>query len=245
MLIKERLINLLHEDEYLRYEKILIILAVEVNNPKSVKDINYLGSEAGLTEIYTWQAGAILNNNKKRGLAVHLKKGWILTDKGKRYLTKDLNIDIKSKRVAETATSLRNLLNDITDVNTKDFLSEAVSCFESKNFRAAVVLSWVGAMSVLQNHVAQNYLTKFNSEATRRNAKWKNAMNAEDLTRMKEKDFLNILVELSIIGKGVKGQLEHSLKLRNSCGHPCTLEIGENTVASHIEILIKNVFQKF
>ena len=68
-----------------------------------------------------------------------------------------------------------------------------------------------------------------------------------ELTRnlMKEYDFLQVLAALSIIGKNVKDELEQCLKLRNSCGHPNSLKIGEHKVASHIEILILNVYSKY
>jgi hypothetical protein len=62
---------------------------------------------------------------------------------------------------------------------------------------------------------------------------------------MKEADFLNVIEGLSIIGKNVKQELEQCLKLRNACGHPNSLKFGLRRVASHIEVLILNVFSKF
>jgi hypothetical protein len=67
----------------------------------------------------------------------------------------------------------------------------------------------------------------------------------DDLARMKEYDFLQIIEKPSIIRKNVKQELEKQRKLRNGCGHPNTLQISENLVAAHIEILILNVFGKF
>jgi hypothetical protein len=62
---------------------------------------------------------------------------------------------------------------------------------------------------------------------------------------MKEAEFLDVLVALSILGKNVKQELENCLKLRNGCGHPNSLRIGEARVSAHIEILILNVFSRF
>jgi hypothetical protein len=62
---------------------------------------------------------------------------------------------------------------------------------------------------------------------------------------MKESEFLVVLEKLSVIGKSVKKQLEQCLDLRNGCGHPNSLKIAEHVVASHIEILILNVFARF
>ena len=91
----------------------------------------------------------------------------------------------------------------------------------------------------------QNHLSAFNAEAKRRDSRWKLAKTRDDLARMKESNFLDILEALSIIGKNVKQELKNCLQLRNGCGHPNTLKISENRVASHIEILILNVFSKF
>jgi len=43
----------------------------------------------------------------------------------------------------------------------------------------------------------------------------------------------------------VRQELEGCLKLRNGCGHPNSLKLGENKVAAHLETLILNVFAKF
>jgi len=245
LLKSDNLIDILHEDKFSRYDKILFILAVDVNKSKRVTAINSLGSSAGLKGIYKWNVGQYLHNNKDKGLAVPLKDGWKLTNKGKRYVADKLKIDLKTKRITKVSTSLRDLLDDITDTNTKKFLEEAVSCFEHNNYRAAVVLSWVGAISVLQNYVIDNHLADFTKEASLRDSKWKIAKTVDDLSRMKEKDFLNILVGISVLGKNVKQELEKCLSLRNSCGHPNSLVIAENKVAAHIEDLILNVFKKF
>ena len=111
--------------------------------------------------------------------------------------------------------------------------------------RAAVVLTWVGSVAVLQREVVSSHLTAFNDEARRRDSKWRLAKDADGLSRMQEFDFLNILEAISVIGKNVKQELEVCLKLRNGCGHPNSLKIGENKVAAHIETLIQNVFVRF
>jgi hypothetical protein len=70
-------------------------------------------------------------------------------------------------------------------------------------------------------------------------------VTADDLSRMKEKDFLDILDHLSIVGKNVKQELEGCLTFRNACGHPNSLVIAETRVAGHIEMLVLNVFVPF
>ncbi len=52
--------------------------------------------------------------------------------------------------------------------------------------------------------------------------------NADDLARMKEHEFLQVLEAISVIGKSVKNELESALKHRNGVGHPNSLKFAEN-----------------
>ncbi len=72
------------------------------------------------------------------------------------------------------------------------------------------------------------------------------AKQQDDLGRMKEHDFLDICESIGILGKNVKQILQNEcLMLRNACSHPNSAVIAENSVAAHIEKLIKNVFARF
>ena len=143
------------------------------------------------------------------------------------------------------ATDLRGLLPKVKDEATRLFVEEAVQCYELELYRSAVVMAWLAAVHVLKYEVHQRHLAAFNAEAARVDAKWKPAKTTDDIGRMNEADFLDRLTAISLIGKNVKEELQKCLKLRNGCGHPSTLRIGPNAVASHIEILLLNVFHPF
>jgi hypothetical protein len=146
---------------------------------------------------------------------------------------------------AAAIASLRRASSGISSQHAKEFIDEAIGCAEASFHRAAIVLSWVGAIRVMQEHVVTNRLSDFNTEALRRDTRWRPARTADDLSRLKEYDFLQILEAISVIGKSVKAELEGCLKLRNGCGHPSSLQVSENRTASHIESLVLNVFSKF
>ena len=122
------------------------------------------------------------------------------------------------------------------------YVEEAVDCFATGAYRAAVILSWVGAISVLHGLVLAHHLDDFNREASKRQSNWRGAKNRQDLSRMNESRFLQILVSLSILSKPVHKELAQCLALRNSCGHPSDLRLSRNRVASHIETLVLNVY---
>lgn len=246
MVSKERLKSLLIQPGLTKTERILLLLACEADVPKKAADIRRLGTDLGLLEIEKWSIDSFLNATKQK--AVKLKKGWVLTSEGKRDLKQTFEIAGGVSPANAAAVHLRDLLPKLKDENTRAFVEEAVRCLEVSPplLRAAVVLSWVGAMSVLHAHVVRVKLSEFNAEATGRDPRWKAAKTADDLGLMNEDAFLDVLQKLSVIGKNVKQELKDvCLKLRNGCGHPNSLAIGENRVASHVETLLLNIFAKF
>ncbi len=242
MLPESALKDLLAKEEYSRTEKVLICLGAEADQAKAVKRVREIGRKAGLRVLDRWNVSGLLSGSK--GLAIRTEDGWELTTPG-RDKVRELGGMAVSSPAPTVAAHLRKQLAKITDPEARAFVEEAVKCLEFRLLRAAVVLSWVGALAVLQQQVVDSKLTEFNTEATRRDARWKKATKKDDLSRMKEFDFLNVLAAISVLGKSVKQELEGCLKLRNGSGHPNSLKIGEARVAAHIETLLLNVFSQF
>ncbi|MEO5641809.1 MAG: hypothetical protein ABIQ40_18920 [Bacteroidia bacterium] len=188
------------------------------------------------------------SNNGKLNLSILREFGEEVTTE---YIKGDFGYALQSITDANktktdiTTYIIREQLNKMINDNSKSFVEESISCYENKNFRAATVLSWVGAVSMLYDHVYTNRLIDFNNEARRRDAKSKDVKTKDDFAKIKEYEFLQIIHALNLIGKNVKDELEVCLKLRNGCGHPNSLIIGENRVLAHIEILLLNVYCKF
>ena len=219
--------------------KIILLLGADPLKIKTVKNIRELGIECGLTEFKQKNLSYPLSCLKK-GFAIRVTAGWELSDSGRAHLNK-----MMGGPVVAVSSSLREYLEKITKIETKNFVEEAVQCFEAKLYRAAVVLSWVGAISVLHDHVFNNHLRKFNEKAKLNNPNWKDAKCTDDFTRMKESVFLVVCESASVYGRDVKKELEAALDFRNSCGHPNSLITGEHRVSGHIETLILNVYSKF
>lgn len=222
-------------------DKLLLVLAT-FDIPCSVQALRSRAAEAGLTIGKSWNPSAALKRTK--GLAIKVPTGWEITDSGRQHL-RNLGVGGLSPAAVEVAADLRALLPSIQNQDVKAFVEEAVRCFEAELLRSAVVMSWLGAVAVLQDHVVRNHIASLNAEARRVNAGWKDAVNADDLGRMKESDFLDRLASISVIGKNVKERLKVQLDLRNACGHPNSFIVGRNMVTSHIEFLILNVFKRF
>lgn len=223
-----------------KLDKVLLVLATQ-EVPIAVSKINELADAAGFRAMRKWNVSATLGASKGKAIRT---TGWELTDAGKMHL-RDLGVSTISPAAMQVAVDLRNYLADIVDVQTRDFVEEAIKCHEAELYRSAVVMSWLGAVDVLQKHVHQHHLAAFNAEARRVNGRWKPAQSQDDIGKMGESDFLDRIEALSIIGKNVKAQLKACLDLRNGCGHPNSLKVSVNKSAAHIETLLLNVFEKF
>lgn len=229
--------------EFTRMDKLLTLLFWDGEKAKAKKTIQELASSNGLQECQNWNVSDILG--KAKPYAISTKEGWAITVKGKDYLKSKKILTEKKSIVKNDIEDIKQLLPKIKNPDTVSFLEEAISCLETNQKRAAVVFSWVGAVSILHDHVINHHLTAFNAEALKRDSKWKTAKNSDDLGKMKEHDFLNILESLSIIGKNVKQELQSCLQLRNGCGHPNSLSFGLRKVSAHLETLILNVYSKY
>lgn len=246
MLPNSSLRDLVHERTFTQLDKLLLCLAVESSKPKRPAAVVALAVAAGLRAVKKWNVSAILTSSK--GLATNATDGWLLTSLGIDHVRRLAGPRLLAP-VPAISSTLRGLLSKLGNPDIAAFVEEAIKCFEARLYRFAVVLSWVGALALLYDHVVSKHLAAFNAEATRRTATsknpWKPAKTADDLALMKEHDFLQVIESISVIGKNVRQELEARLKLRNACGHPNSFALAENTVAAHVEQLILNVYAKF
>jgi hypothetical protein len=239
------LIDLLASKSYYPKEKVLLILAYCDGDPVSIAAIQVIAINHGGTDIAKRNVRQILSRDLK-GHVTELPDGWILTPSGRKYVQHDvLPQDPASTR--EAALHLRSYLNKIANPDTRDFVEEAVECLEASLLRSAVIMSWVGAVSVLYDHVVTCRLEDFNARADKTRPRgWnKPAVTREDLATIGESDFLDIIANLSIITDNVKKELKSRLTLRNSCGHPNDFPIEKYQVEAHIASLISHVYSKF
>jgi hypothetical protein len=253
-LTNDVLMDLLAKKGLSQLDKVLLLL-YGYPGPQAYVHIRGLAFKLGASEIENWNLAQILARSK--GFAVEIPidppysnhpnaphRGWILTLSGKKYLEEKYLAD-QANPIKEAAQVLRAHLGKIADVDTRAFVEESIGCLEAGLLRSAVVMSWVGAISILYDHVLANRLVDFNVRASQVKKDWKPAVTKDDLAKMKEADFLDILAYLSIIGGNIKEDLKSCLNLRNSCGHPSSYKVGKHKVGAHIDSLILNVYERF
>lgn len=243
MLTLEQLKQAVHQKGITKTDTALLCVAAAGGKAAPTAAVKKLSLDAGVKGAKSLNFTAHLHSAEDK--VFKTPQGWELTEAGRKYVAGLAAQQLTSSPAVDEAQSLRALLPKLKSDDTRAFLAEAIVCAEQSLFRAAVVLSWVGAMALLYENVVSKHLAAFNDEATKRDPKWKDAKSVDDLGRMKESVFLEILLAISLIGKNVKQELDACLKLRNSCGHPNSLKIGPNKVAAHLEILAQNVFAVF
>lgn len=221
-----------------------MILLSQDGNHLSARNVQSIALAHGVKQITSWNVPRTLTSAYEKGFAVKMPEGWTLTSSGRRYV-RDTYLPNDPISTREVAVVLRNHLDKISKPDTREFLAEAIGCLEADLKRSAVVMSWVGAISILYDYVITYRLADFNARAKELKRDWKTAVTKDDLTKMREEEFLDILGYLSIVGPNVKEELKNRLRLRNSCGHPNSYKVGKHQVEAHIEFLILNIYERF
>lgn len=243
MLTLEQLKQAIHRQRLTKTDVALLCVAAAGAKAAPSVLVRKLAIEAGAKGAKSINFSSHLSSAEDK--VFKASQGWELTDTGREHVAALAAQELSSSPAAVEARSLRTLLPKLKNEEARSFLTEAIVCAEQSLFRAAVVLSWVGAMALLHDRAVASHLTSFNAEAVKRDPKWKAAKTTDDLGKMREATFLEIATSISLIGKNVKQELDVCLKLRNSCGHPTSLKIGANKVAAHLEMLALNVYAVF
>jgi hypothetical protein len=245
MLSEEALVEALSSSKFKRLDKILITLGA-VEQPAAIALIRAKAVGAGLRDAQRWNLSDYLRGASE--LVRPLPTGWQLTDAGWDHI-RALGLSAKSPIVSGTARSLKGIVDGVSDVQRREFLSDALLCFDKGATKPAVVYSWVGAAWILQQHIIQRSLAAFNAAGSARYNKtgdhFKPIRSIESFGRVQEADMLQVMEDIGLIGKSLHKQLKDRLDLRNGCGHPSTMVVDDHTCAAHIHFLIDNVYRRF
>jgi hypothetical protein len=252
MLSDEALLLSVHELTRTGQRAPVLLLLSQLEQPAPTVKVRERGVEIGFRKISQWNVTAILKAAAKDGHVAQLASGWKLLGPG--YNVVESHFKPEAAIISETRHALRSHLTKINDDQRRTFVEEAIKSFDVKAFRSAVVLSWVGAAHIIQEHIVSNHRTAFNAAGLSRVAKAASNGNGYSFTPVKslkdfgvigEADMLQLCQDASILHKAEKHVLQDRLDLRNQCGHPNPVVIAEHTVAHHIELLMLNVYSRY
>lgn len=230
----------------------VLLLLSHVEQPAQTMAVRDKGVHIGFRSVTQWNLSAVLKAAAADGQVAQLKTGWKLLAPGLKSIESHYNPD--APIISEARHSLKDHVSKISNLERRAFVEEAVKCFDVKAYRAAIVLSWVGAAHIVQEHIVTHHLAAFNAAGAARASKaspkslaanFSPVKGVKDFGPIGEADILQLCQDAGILHKAEKKILQDRLDLRNQCGHPNPLQIAEHAVASHIEILMLNAYSKY
>lgn len=231
--------ELLHDPKIGRADKVLLALHV-IDRPASVSEILASLKDGGIRGAAAWNVSQILA--RSRGTAAPSGTGWRLLSAGRDRV--QALLPAQGTPRLQIANGLRKIAEKIGAGVLHDFVMETVQCVEQKTWRAAIVLSWVGAVWHLQQLVFAAHLSAFNAAAAKRFPKSKPIQTMEDFSRFGEADFLQLCEDIGFLSKSAKKLLGQRLDLRNAAGHPNSIQLDEEQVIAHVSFLINNAYSR-
>jgi hypothetical protein len=145
----------------------------------------------------------------------------------------------------QVSAELRKLESSLPEGHARTFLTEAIDCFEAGASRAAIIMTWVLAMNLLNNYIVSSKLAEFNAALTLAPAgKVKFVTTYDELNDLKESKIIELAKSANIISKDVWKVMDQALDTRNSCAHPAELVVKKSKAIAIIEDLFENVISQ-
>jgi len=145
----------------------------------------------------------------------------------------------------QTISDLRKLLPQIASPEGKNYLQEAIDCFECGAYRATILMTWLLVVDHLQEHIMNKRLNDFNTALQEQKLKTKQVTNKSDFTDFKEEKFIEVCRSAGVITNNERKILDEKLGIRNSASHPNRISFGEAKTVAFVEDLIQNIYVHF
>jgi hypothetical protein len=177
----------------------------------------------------------------------------MLQDAAGHYLESDTRQKLDEKYgLHETTIALSKLLRElpgkISDEAENLFLSEAITCYHNKAFRAAIIMTWNLAYDHLLHWILKDVarLASFNANIVTRIGPRRGTgvvmAKREDFEELKEGEVLDICSNANLFASSnTKKVLDMQLTKRNMAAHPSLVIIDGPAADDTISSLVNNV----
>ena len=172
------------------------------------------------------------------------KDGYRLAASVRRELDIRLGGDPTVIAVAKVLTDLPTRLSDLQE---REFLTEALSCYRVRAFRASIVMAW----NLTYDHLIRwvfgdtSRIKSFNAGIVSKYPK-KNLLMAkpEDADALKDIEFIEAARNANLLDKNTTQILKDKLNRRNMAAHPSRVKITQHQADDMITDLVANVILK-
>jgi site-specific recombinase XerD len=156
-----------------------------------------------------------------------------------------LDLIMKPHTKAINSIRLSKKVLQLSNEDEKEYLLEAIQCFETNALRAGIVLTWIAAIRNLQNKLLKHHsLHSINVAIQKHVRDPKPIRSIADFSYILEGVQLKAACDLGEIDKNEKIVLEGCLDLRNNCGHPGKYRPEEFKALAFLEDLLTIIFDK-
>jgi hypothetical protein len=140
-----------------------------------------------------------------------------------------------------TAVAIQNdllkHLGTLTDADLKEYLAEAVNCFGSGYFRAAIVMGWCAGYAILRAWLFRNHVGAVNVAMS----SWKTPKRIakmEDFDELGERVVLDTARAAAVLTKEQHKQLVALLDQRNSFAHPSGRKVAAPIAEAYLRMAL-------
>ena len=163
----------------------------------------------------------------------------VLNQLDARFKRRDISLQISKL--------IKNLPTKISSLSEKNFLDEALVCYEHGAFRAAIVMTWNLGYSHFCEWLLSKHLAAFNAQwpvrfpDQHKKSKVKSITSYDHFGELKESEVIDIARSACLITQGVHKTLSEKLGKRNTAAHPSNQSISQLQAEEFIHDLIQNV----
>lgn len=157
-------------------------------------------------------------------------------------------LPVTDRATQSPAVALKSLNDAVAAAppDYRDYLVEAVACYEQDLYRASILMIWAAAMehlyivasdhpSGIRDLEAAN-LARFGTSRTYRQIRKK-----DDFLYLGEANWLQVAEDAGLMNRNARKMLIERLDLRNLCGHPTKYRPGREETVVFIESLLLNI----
>lgn len=194
----------------------------------------------------TWLATYLTANSKGKGAK------YVKADRGYRLHAKErdrlASVFAPAAKTVQTSAPLRSIEEGLAPGPRREFLAEAVRCYEIGCNRAAVVMFWLFVLDHLYELVLKSHLPAFNAvlaKNTDKKVKISAVAKRDDFNEIPEGKFIEFLRSAGVVTADVRRILDQKLGTRNTAAHPSTVKLAQSKANDFFDDLIENVIKKY
>jgi hypothetical protein len=180
-------------------------------------------------------------DKEKRQRFVKAQKGYAL----ERGVFEELDKEYGHRpTTAAIKSDLAKHLAKLTNADLKEYLTEAINCFDSGYFRAAIVMAWCAGYAILRAWLFAGHAGALNSAMS----SWKaprTITKIEDFDELGERVVLDTARSASVLTKEQHKQLVALLDQRNSFAHPSGRKVSAPIAEAYLTQIMDEVIVNF